>query len=211
MKLKKIALLTFLSAVVLTTGVFADSPLTSTKFSDAYMDEPIVMTADKAKGVLNNELMAYLASEYNPVDVKMAVINRIGWKISGRTNAKLFMEYLKTNHGYKNETRFYKKGRADELLSMAYLKAMDNYFEVDDAIRYAERALKKNKSKSRTFMLVAGLIKAQKAMDGNWCEVYQITNRVRVNQMLMNDMRTKAVGIIYKYMDIYGDECEKSK
>ena len=195
------------TSVLLATSTFADSPITSTKFADAYMDEPIVVAAEEAKGVINDELMGYLASEYNPIDVKMAVINKIGWNISGRNNSGLFMQYLMRERGYSSEKRFYKKGRADELLSMAYLKAMDNYFEVDDALRYAERAVKKN-GQSRTFQLIAGLINAQKTMDSSWCEVYQITDRIRKNERLMNDMRTKAVGIIYEYVDIYGESCK---
>ena len=210
MKTAKIALLAVCVAAVLTMNAFADSPVTSTKFADAYMDEPIVVAAGKAKGVITDELMSYLSNEYNPVDVKMAVINKIGWNISGRNNAKLFMQYLMTTRGYSTEKRFFKKGRADELLSMAYLKAMDNYFEIDEALRYAERAVKKNR-KSRTFHMIAGLIKAQMTMDSNWCEVYQITDRIRKNERLLNDMRTRAVGIIYDYMDVYGDSCNESK
>ncbi|NNE99198.1 MAG: hypothetical protein HKN25_09290 [Pyrinomonadaceae bacterium] len=209
MKLIKISLLTLFTALFLTSNAFADSPLTSTNFSDAYADEPIVVAAADAKGVLNDWLAAYLANEYNPVDVKMAVVNKIGWKISGRNNSKLFVQYLIKQRRYSSEKRFLKKGRADELLSYAYLKALDNYFKVDEAIKIAEKAAKKNK-KSRTFQLITGLIKAQKMMDSNWCEVYKITDRVRKNRRLRNDMRTSAVGIIYKYMDIYGDSCKES-
>ena len=203
---KKTALAVFVTAV-LTTASFADSPLTSTDFAEAYMDEPIAAAAGEANGVINERLMEYLANEYNPFDVKMAVINKLGWQFSGRNNAKHFLDYLVKNHGYSNEKKFYKKGSADELLSYAYLKAMDNYFEVDEALKYADRAVKKNK-KSRTFQLIAGLIRAQKTMDADWCEVYQITDRIRKNERLMNDLRTRSVGIIYEYMDIYGDSCE---
>ena len=103
-----------------------------------------------------------------------------------------------------------KKGKAHDLLSIAYLKALDNYFTVPDAVNYGERALKKNKE-SRTANLIVGLIKAQQAMDGNWCEVYQITDRVRNNKMLKNDMEPEAIKIIYGYMDIYKDDCNSGQ
>jgi hypothetical protein len=197
-------------AAVVTAGLaaaaFADSPLTSTHFSEAYEDEPIVTAAREAKGVINARLMDYLASEYNPVDVKMAVINELGWQFDGRNNSKLFLDHLIQNRKYSSEKKFYKKGRPDELLSYAYLKAMDNYFKVDDALRYAERALKKN-SESRTFQLITGLIRAQKTMDESFCGVYRITDQIRKNEKLMNDLRTKAVDVIYEYMDIYGESC----
>jgi len=210
MKLTKLLFLAVLTISMMTSTALADSPITSTKFADAYMDEPIVVAAVKANGVITNELMDYLSGQYNPIDVKMAVINKIGWKISGRNNSELFMQYLMDERGYSSEKRFLKKGTADELLSMAYLKAMDNYFEVDNALKFAQKAVKKNR-RSRTFQLIYGLIRAQKAMDSNWCGVYQITDGIRKNGALMNDMRTRAVGIIYKYMDIYGESCEKAK
>ncbi|MCO6512090.1 MAG: hypothetical protein J5I65_14995 [Aridibacter famidurans] len=192
---------------ILVSAAFADSPITSTDFAKAYQDEPIVVTAKDAKGVINDRLMEYLVNEYNPIDVKMAVINQIGWQISGRKNSQLFLEYLAKNRGYSDAERLYKKGEDFELLSYAYLKAMDNYFEVDEALRFAERALKENKERSRTFHLIAGLIRSQKMMDESFCAVYRITDGIRKNEKLMNDMRTKAVGIIYEYMDIYGDSC----
>ncbi len=206
MKIRRIVLSIF-AVAAFSTVALADSPLTSTKFSDAYMDEPIVVAAGKTNGIIDNQLMEFLASEYNPIDVKMAVINKLGWKIDGKNNSKMYFDFLKSRFNYKNQKRFMKKGRADHLLSYAYLKAMDNYFKVDEALKFAERAVKKE-SGSRTFRLIHGLIKAQKTMDSDWCQVYQITDGVRKNRRLMNDMRTRSVGIIYNYMDIYGDSCK---
>lgn len=206
MNLKKTSLAVLLTAV-LAAAAYADSPITSTEFGGAYMDEPIVVVVDYADGVLNSRLMEYISSEYNPVDVKMAIINRLGWKIKGRDNARLFLNYLMKNRGYSSEKKFFKKGRADELISYAYLKAMDDYFNVDDAVRFAERAVKKDKEGSRTIRLIAGLIRAQKAMDSSFCDVFRITDSIRKNERLMNDMRTKAVNKIYEYMDTYGDSC----
>ncbi len=206
MNIKK-TLLAAIACTVLAASAFADSPLTSTNFSEAYEDEPVVIAAKDANGVINRQLMAYLVNEFNPIDVKIAVINALGWNVDGQKNSKLFMDYLTSNRGYSSAEKLYKKGNPEELLSYAYLKAMDNYFEVDEALRFAERAVKKDKSNSRTFHLVAGLIKAQKVMDDSFCDVFQITDRIRKNERLMNDMRTKAVGIIYEYMDIYGDSC----
>lgn len=205
MKLKVLVPALVAIATLVSTAL-ADSPLTSTKFSEAYDDEPIVAEALAAKGVINDRLMDYLASETNPVGVKMAVVNALGWEMSGQKNADRFLDYLKKNRGYSTEKKFLKNGRADELLSYAYLKAMDNYFKVDEALKFAERALKKN-DESRTYNLIAGLIRAQKAMDDDWCQVYRITDGIRKNEKLMNDMRTRAVEIIYEYMDIYGESC----
>ncbi len=206
MKLKKLGL-AICVLVFLSITAFADSPLTSTDFADAYSGEPIVIAASNTNGALTNELMDYLTDRKNPVALKMAVINKLGWNISGKNNSQVFMNYLMKKYRFDTAEKFPKKAKRDDLLVMAYLKALDNYFEVDDAVELAEKALKKNK-KSRTYNLIVGLIRAQKAFRGNWCEVFQITDRVRKNEKLKNDIKPEAVKIIYDYMDIYGDECK---
>ncbi len=206
MKSNKIALIICI-LILFSSAVFADSPLTSTNFAAAYMDQPMVVAASKTSGYINNYIMDYITEEKNPVDVKMAIINEFGWKISGKNNSEAYWKYLKEKRGYDDQKDFLKNGKADEILSMAYITALDDYFEVDDAIILAEKALEKN-PKSRSFQLIAGMIKAQKAMDGNWCEVFQITDRVRKNDKLQDDIKPEAVKIIYDYMDIYGENCK---
>lgn len=186
---------------------FADSPITSTNFASAYSESPIVSAATTASGVLTDELMAYLIDEKNPIDVKMAVINQLGWDFDGKSNAATFQAYLFKKKKFKNEAAFKKKGTAHQLICMAYLKAMDNYFDVTDAIVYADLAVKKN-SKSYTIELITGIIKAQQAMDSNWCAVYELTNVVRFNESLKVDMKTEAIDLIFEYMDLYSDSCE---
>ena len=209
MNAKKIIYAVFIS-LIFSLSVAADSPLTSTDFAAAYSDEPIVAAASKTNGLLTDKLLEYLTRSENPIDIKMAVINQLGWNIENKNNAAIYLQYILGKNKYSDEQKFLKKGNADDLLVLAYLKALDNYFNVDEAVKYAEIALKKT-PKSRTFNLIAGLIKAQQAMEKNWCEVYQITDRIRKNGDLKNDMKTEAVLIIYKYMDIYQDDCATKK
>ena len=141
--------------------IFADSPLTSTEFNRPYSDDRMVILA--GKGRLTPEMIEYLASENNPIDVKMALINRLGWDFNGKTNAVLFREYIMKNSGYKSAKDLFKNGKDYELLCLAYLTAMDNYFVVDEAIEMAEKALLKNPW-SYTFNIICALIKAQKEL-----------------------------------------------
>ena len=203
----KTNLLMLLALFSLNSVVFADSPLTSTPFSDAYQNEPIIIKASKTNGLLTIDLMDYLADESKPIALKMALINKLRWNIDGKSNASTFFDYLKKKNSYTSEDDFMKNGNGDELLSMAYLKAMDNYFDVDDAIRYADNALKKN-SKSYTYNILTAIIKAQKAMGGDWCEVYKLTDNVRMNTSLNRDMKNEAITIIFEYMDFYKDDCK---
>jgi hypothetical protein len=84
---------------------------------------------------------------------------------------------------------------------------MDNYFDVQDALEIAEKALSKNK-KSYTFNIITALIRAQNVFDKDWCAVYKCTDSVRKNKKLKLDIKKTALDIIFGYMDLYKDACE---
>ena len=71
----------------------ADSPLTSTDFHQAYADEPIVAQIVQGR-TPSDDTWAYLAAPDNPVAVKMAIINKIGWAFEGKNSYQLFLSYL---------------------------------------------------------------------------------------------------------------------
>lgn len=205
----KIFRLFILFAVFFVTSlqVFADSPLTSTPFSTAYSQEKIIQTTTKAKGIITQDIIDFLTKKGNPIELKMAVINQLGWQEKVKDNAVVFYRAINFKYRYKSEEEFKQKADGDELLSYAYLKAMDDYQEVAPALKFAEAALEKN-PKSLTYNLIVGLIKAQKAMDNDWCEVYKITNSIRENSELTVDIKSEATQIIYKYMDGYKEFCK---
>jgi hypothetical protein len=201
--MRKSLLLTVLLFLTILHPAFADSPLTSTPFNEAYKDIPIVKAAIKADGLITLKLMKFLSNPNKPLDHKMAVINQLGWNLGGRENGKRYEEYLVKKYGPINDFGILK---ADELLSLAYLTAMDNYFDVKSAAQLARAALQKNPG-SYTCQIVVALILAQEAFDTDWCKVYQITDAVRNNANLKMDMREEAIRIIFDYMDIYAAEC----
>ena len=61
------------------TNVFADTPLTETSFYKAYLDVPMVQQALKSKGRLTHDMVFYLANDTNALDIKIAIINALGW------------------------------------------------------------------------------------------------------------------------------------
>jgi len=188
-------------------NVFADSPLTSINISKAYEDSEIVQLASKTDGKLTIELMDYLNESENPIELKIAVINKLGWDFDGKSNSTFFFQYLKEKNNFKDIDGFLNQASGDLLICMAYLKALDNYFDVEDAIIYAEKA-KSRDTKSYTINIISALIEAQKALDSDWCEVYTLTNNVRINQSLYKDMKDTTVNIIFEYMDLYNDDCK---
>ena len=198
--------LTILVTLLLSSFAYADSPLTSTNFSNAYLNEPVVIKASKVKGKLSNELLIYLTDETNPVDVKMALINKLGWNAKGKNNASIFLKYLIQDKIYKNNQDFFDNGKGDQLLCLSYLKALDDYNNVTNAIRYSGYALSRN-PKSYTYQMISALIYAQKVIYSDRCQVYKLTDEVRKNNSLIKDMRGEAISIIFDYMDLYKHNC----
>ena len=72
---------------------FADSPITSTNFYNAYLDQPIVEKAAKAK-TLDEEILKFLSSKNNTIDQKAAVINAIGWDSPESNKSEKYLKYI---------------------------------------------------------------------------------------------------------------------
>jgi hypothetical protein len=212
-------------SMLMTLTAFGDSPLTSTNFSEAYTAEPIVMAAGRARGKITKQIMDYLVDGSKPIDVKVAAINKLGWDIDGKSNASLFLEFLRENStdsavrafepipdsiGFAIQDPLIENLGADELLCYAYLLALDNYFSIDRAMLYAEMAVQKN-PESYTFCMITALIQAQKAMDTDWCEVYKTCEYVRADPSLKRDMKDEAIAIIFEYIDAYKEYCNGKK
>ncbi|MCC6701824.1 MAG: hypothetical protein IT221_09885 [Fluviicola sp.] len=184
----------------------ADSPLTSTPFGEMFDDEEIVKFALESNGEINARIMDYLGQEANPICLKLAVINALGWQFEGKNNHQEFLNYLTKTKKLKNIKAVLKKGSSHDIICLAYLKAMDNYFDVKEASKWSKIAQKKEPY-SYSLHLVAALIQAQEAFDTDWCKVYQLTDAVRQNQSLEIDMRDQAYTMIFEYMDLYKDSC----
>lgn len=188
-------------------SVFADSPLTSTDFYRAYMDIPLISKTSQSDGVLTEEVFEYLNSE-NSIDKKIALINSLKWNIKGKNNAILYFKKLALIHPDYTNKNFFKKGTAEELICYAYLKAMDNYFDVKNAYLFSVQACKLS-PKSYTISIINQLIKVQMIdSPDQWCVIYTDMNFVKVNNDLVYDFRKEASNIIFNYTDIYKDNCK---
>ena len=204
-----------LALIVLTQflSAKADSPLTSTDFYRAYLNESIVLAASKAEGVMDVEYVEYMMNSKNPIAVKMALINAMGYSTDGSADRSTFFTgFMETAMAYHNIDVFLAKGTADEILCLAYITAMDNYNNVTDAIKYAEIALKKNPN-SYTFNLITALIKSQSKIgdQNSWCSIYSLCDKVRQNSVLKVDMKPEAASIIFEYTDLYKEYCKETE
>lgn len=185
---------------------FADSPLTSTPFYKGYLDIAIIKTAAKSNGTITIQQLEYLTNTKNPIAIKLALINSLGWNTKGKYNASDYLDYLLKKQPKLNYKNFINKASAEELICYAYLKSMDDYFNVKSATVFAKQAIRKA-STTFSIHLIGTLIQVQGLNDLNWCNIYTKMNQVRINKKLQNDFRPKSVAIVYSYTDEYKKEC----
>jgi hypothetical protein len=195
-------------------SVFADSPLTSTDFCNAYLGIPIVQEASKSKGRITNEMMEYIDNDANPLEVKLAIINAIGWDHKGLTNSKLFFMYVMKKKKYKTDfsgeyMAFKWYATSDELICYAYMRAMDNYFDVVEAFEIAGDALRKSPD-SFAVNMIYNLIKAQGLTDfGENCYASKLFLSLKDNPKLKMDMRKESMSYVFEYITSAGENCKK--
>jgi hypothetical protein len=176
---------------------FADSPLTSTEFYKAYADVPLVQDAMKCKGKMTKEMLEYISAETNPLEIKLAIINAIGWHVKGLKNSQTFFKYVMNKKNYKTDfggdyIAFKWNATRDELVCFSYLKAMDNYFELADAFDIASEAQRKH-SDSFAVNMIYNLIKAQGLTAyGESCYASNTFFSLKNNPKLTMDMKNEA-------------------
>ena len=186
------------------TAGWADSPLTSTHFADAYSDHPMVQMADQMmQNDIPTTLLNFLADKNSPIDVRLAVLNKIGWNFDGTMVGAQLGEYLMGRYGAKSEKKLAKKLDAGTLAVYAYAKAMSNYFNVTVASELGHQAVKKNKNKSFSVALISALIDAQVYLDSDWGMIYKVVADVLHDGSLNLDMRQAAIDSIMEYINLY--------
>ena len=83
----------FILFVLSIIPVLADSPLTSTDFYRAYLDVPIVKKTAENPNKLTKEMMEYLYNDKNPLDIRMALVNAVGWHFDGLSTFDDYFSY----------------------------------------------------------------------------------------------------------------------
>ena len=183
----------------------ADSPITSTDFAKAYQDYDIVKKAQQTR-TLDLEMAEYLSSNSTPIDIKAALINALSWKFEGKRNALLYRYYLGLSYNQPSENLKPSQLNDDELFALGYLTIMDDYFKPQKALPYLEAAQRRS-PKSYTVAMVNALAQAQVALDSDWCQVWQATEKVVNDSTLDQDLRPTAQKIILDYMSLYEESC----
>lgn len=188
---------------------FADSPLTSTDFYKAYAGESVVQAATKCNGKISREVMAYLAGDKNPMAVKVAAINALymcAEESMSRDNSDVFVKYLLKNCNFQDENGIIGLGSASLLTSLAYIMALDNFSNVQEAANIIYCAMDKE-PESKCLNMIASLIVCESFMDNylKWGKIYPIVSSVRNSTSFKEDMSEEALDIIMDYINIYKD------
>lgn len=205
MKIKNLLLCLFF--LLLANQSFADSPLTSTEFYKGYIDIAIVKQARKSDGIITEKQLQFLTNSKNPIAIKLALINGLGWDTKGKSNAPKYLAYLFKKQPLLNYKNFYNKATAYQLICYAYLKAMDDYFNVKSASVFARQAMLKAPT-TYSIHLIGTLIQVQSVNSKNWCSIYTQMNQVRVNTKLKLDLRSESINAVFSYTDGYKKECK---
>ncbi|TAH69988.1 MAG: hypothetical protein EWM47_05775 [Anaerolineaceae bacterium] len=179
------------------TTAYADSPITSTPFYKEYLDFDIVQASEQ--GTINEEIAEYLADESNPIDIKAAVINALSWDFYGKDNAEIYSQLI---YGKPiNELDFISLP-GDQQFCIGYLMAMDDYFDVEQALEYLKIA-EENSGNSFTVSIIRALVEAMDMGDNIW---YQYIEPVLNDSSLNKDLSEDALQIIVDYMITYSVE-----
>lgn len=200
-------LLISLCFLLLANTAFADSPLTSTPFYKGYLDVAVIKEALKSNGKITEKQLQFLTNSKNPIAVKLALINSLGWDTKGKSNASKYIDYVFEKQPQLNYKNFIIKASAEELICYAYLKAMDDYFNVKSASVFAKQAMRKAPT-SYSIHLIGTLIQVQGLNAMNWCNIYTKMTQVRTNKKLKLDMRLISTVAIFGYTDGYKKYCK---
>jgi len=191
------------------SSVLADSPLTSTDFYQSYMDYPVV--EDNLERSMNKGIFVVLRSDAYELDVKVAVINGMGWTFEGQDNAAEFMEFYAAE--MEQDVIEADDMSGENLLLLAYMVSMDDYFNMSpietgapgvlgmSGVELTEAAAEMVPD-DFTVQLISALILAQEAMDYDWGEVFEVVDRV-MKEPLARNMRKEAIDIILDYIGLY--------
>lgn len=201
--MKKLILLSLLLAAF-AGRAFADSPLTSTEWWKYYENKAVVVEAHEY-GCTQNVMKIICGHEY-PVDLRLALVNAMGWNFEGQHHFSLCLDYYQKTYNLTDD-ELGEHMDAETYCVFAYLLALDNYFDVSDAFDITYHAYEM-KPQSRAIGMITGLIAAQIAMDDNWCDVYNNVAPIAADNTLIPDMSDYAVRQIMDYIGLYAEYCK---
>jgi hypothetical protein len=200
-------LVTLILALAATT-MWADSPLTSTQFWQIYnfpcdtLTFPIYQHFDKYGW--SPEVKDDLCSPEISIEQRLCLVNLVGWNFNGQDHFEELVTYYMGKNNYKDRKLAFREMDGLMLSVFAYVKAMDDYFDVTEARKLSKEAVERAPN-SRAVAMIDALIAAQIAMDSNWGKVYRVCQQVVDNKSLDKDFSDAAIYGIMEYINLYAE------
>jgi hypothetical protein len=201
---------------LLTAAALADSPLTSIDLSTPYASLPAVQRA--RAGSMDHRTVDFLLSDA-PFDQKLAVMDALGWSLTGQDHAGPFAQALAKRRGVKPEALRPQDLSANEKLVLGFLLAKDRYADLAplegsgtgldgvvalDLLGEAAKAIPDDFS----VQLAWTLVRAQAAMGESWCDVWRAGDELfaRFPESRRN-LKRDAVQSASDYLALYQSDC----
>ena len=184
---------------------FADSPLTSSKFYQHYIGNPLVYEASETHD-LSWDMAEYILDANNPIAIKVAIINALSWGDKAEGNYSGLVSIAMDVKQPPSASKLFNILDGKTLICFAYLKAMSDYFDVKEAVKMAKMAQKKDKD-SYCVNFIAALIQSQDNFNANkWAMVYTVLDKVNNTTWRYDDLSDEAAASVMEYINLYRPE-----
>ncbi len=184
---------------------FADSPLTSSKFYQHYIGNPLVYEASETHD-LSWDMAEYILDANNPIAIKVAIINALSWGDKAEGNYSGLVSIAMDVKQPPSASKLFNILDGKTLICFAYLKALSDYFDVKEAVKMAKMAQKKDKD-SYCVNFIAALIQSQDDFNANkWAMVYTVLDKVNNTTWRYDDLSDEAAASVMEYINLYRPE-----
>ena len=184
---------------------FADSPLTSSKFYQHYIGNPLVYEASETHD-LSWDMAEYILDANNPIAIKVAIINALSWGDKAEGNYSGLVSIAMDVKQPPSASKLFNILDGKTLICFAYLKALSDYFDVKEAVKMAKMAQKKDKD-SYCVNFIAALIQSQDNFNANkWAMVYTVLDKVNNTTWRYDDLSDEAAASVMEYINLYRPE-----
>lgn len=186
----------------------ADSPVTSTVFSEAYLDLPLVQEATQSH-VLSAAMTEFLSNPLNPIDHKLALVNALGWNINGQKNHLRWLAHLRQRYQQPEASIEELPLTGEEKLILGYLMVLDDYFQPRNGLIWIRRGARQL-WQSQIAQMILAIAEAQEYINRPkiWCQIWLQFQQTLNNPDLQMDLRPAAQTIIKNYLELYRPECK---
>ncbi|MFN8865226.1 MAG: CARDB domain-containing protein [Flavobacteriales bacterium] len=223
-------LLSLFTALFISFTALADSPLTSTYFANVYTEDAriaalVKMNMDGVGSRFDLSAVDYQLLDRRDIslDVKIALVNALGWGENGNISA--YINHLSNKYSIDRisiiSTLVFDTTATEDLpidvqsihyhdlVVLSYMQAMHDYLTPINAIRPAYHAALNNPESESTWWVLA-LISSQIMFDLDWCMVYGECAAVLEMQasFTKDQLRPEAVSAIMEYVGLYQEYCE---